>query len=119
MNLVLFGIADCDEGNRRHTRVRQDFERAGSVLSQIQPAVTEVNIRECYHLGKFTVGNTRPLLLKLSRLVDVTSILNGRHKLFANSKVRIKPDLTPNERKVEQLLLMECRSLNCYIRQTM
>ena len=111
MNLVLFGIDECDEGTRRHMRVRRDFERAGSVLSQIEPAVTEVNIRECYRLGKFKVGNTRPLLLKLSRLVDVTSILSGRHKLSASPKVRIKPDLTPKERKVEQLLLMERRSL--------
>lgn len=111
MNLVLFGINECDEGTRRHMRVRKDFERAGSVLSQIEPAVTEVSIRECYRLGKFKVGSTRPLLLKLNRLVDVTSILNGRHKLSASPNVRIKPDLTPNERKVEQLLLAERRSL--------
>ena len=48
MNLVLFGIDECIEGTRGHTRVHQDFERAGSVLSQIEPSVTEANIRECY-----------------------------------------------------------------------
>lgn len=111
MNLVLFGIDECIEGTRRHMRVRQDFERAGSVLSQIEPSVTEANIRECYRLGKFKVGITRPLLLKLNRLVDVNSILSGRQKLSTSPKVRIKPDLTPDERKVEQLLLVERRSL--------
>ena len=51
------------------------------------------------------------LLFRLNRLVDVSSILSGRHKLSASPEVRTKPGLTPNERKVEQLLLMECRSL--------
>ena len=60
-------------------RVQRNFESEGSVLSQIEPAVTEVNIKECYCLGKFKVGNTRLLLLKLTRLVDVTSLLSGRH----------------------------------------
>ena len=38
MNLVWFGINECDEGRRRHMRVSREFERAGSVLLQTEPA---------------------------------------------------------------------------------
>ena len=91
--------------------VCQDFERAWSILSQIEPAMMGANIRDCYWLGKIEVRSTPPSLLKLKRLVNVNSILSGRHKASASPEVRIKLDLTTDEKKVEQLLLSERRSL--------
>ena len=87
------------------------FERAGSVLFQLELAVMEANIRECYRLENFKVGSTHPLLHKLNILVDVNSVVSGRYILSTSPDVRIKPDLTLDRRKMEQLLLLERKSL--------
>ena len=62
-------------------------------------------------MGKYKDDSSRPLLLKLHRSIDVNIILSGRKSLSSRPDIVIKPDLSPSERKVEQLLLKERRSL--------
>lgn len=111
MNLVVFGLPESKAGTRRQERIREDFEKAGGVLSHINPAISDVSIRDCRRLGKFKDGVARPTLLQLHRSVDVSIILSGRKKLSTRPDIIVKPDLSPSERKVEQLLLKERRFL--------
>ena len=107
----MFGIEENTTGMQKQQRIRHDLEKAGSILSMIEPAVTEASIRECRRLGKFKNGHSRPLLLELYRTLDVNTILSGRRKLSTRPDIAVKPDLSPHERKVEQLLLKERKKL--------
>lgn len=109
--MVVYGLQESSAGTKKYQRVRYDLECAGSVLSLIEPTITESSIRECRRLGKFKEGLSRPLLLYLYRSVDVNAVLSGRRKLSTKPHITIKPDLSPEERKVEQLLLKERRTL--------
>lgn len=77
MNLVVFGLPESKKGTRRQLRIREDFEKAGGILSLINPAVSDRSIRDCRRLGKFKDGTARPVLLQLHRSVDVSIILSG------------------------------------------
>ena len=108
-NLVLFGLPESTSGTKRFMRMRHDFEAAGSILSLIEPTFSETCIRECHRLGKFTIGKTSSSFIY--RSIDATTILNGRKKLASRPDIVIKPDMTPDERKIEQLLLREHKLL--------
>ena len=65
------------------------------------------SVSDCFRLGKFNDDKTRPILIKLTRSADVVSVLSNRHKLSSFPGIRLKPDLSPEERKRESLLLKE------------
>ena len=72
---------------------------------------SDMNLCELtYTIPKFKDNSARPLLVKMTRPNDVQSILSGRRKLADMPGIRIKPDLSPEDRKVESLLLKERRS---------
>ena len=110
-NLVIFGVPESDKGTPRHIRTRHDIEHAGAILSTIDPVITDTLIADSFRLGKFKVDQSRPLLVKLTRTSDVQSILMGRKKLASKPGIAIKPDLSPEERGIESLLLKERRTL--------
>jgi len=58
-------------------------------------------------LGKFSAENSRPrpLLVKFLRALDASTVLFNRSKI--KNPIMIKPDLTPEERKIESILLHE------------
>ena len=82
-----------------------------TLLSEIDTSIERHAIKDSFRLGKFNPGNKRPrpLLVKFLRSADATNILSNKSKL--KSPVYIKPDLTPEEKAKEQLLLKERRSL--------
>ena len=69
--------------------------------------ITEHSIRDCLHLGKFSSQKPkpRPLLVKLSRAIDVNTILQNRSKI--SEGIQVKADMNKEERLQEQLLLKE------------
>jgi len=74
------------------------------VLSNTIESVSSQSIRDCYRLGKYTqYDRPRPLVAVLSRTVDVSEILANRGNL--RHPYYIKPDMNPEERAVESLLL--------------
>ena len=71
-------------------------------------------IRDCQRLGKYLETKHRPILVKLSRSCDVTSMLSSRAKLARRPGISIKPDMTKEERKtesIESILLQERKKL--------
>ena len=51
------------------------------------------------------------MLVKLSRSCDVANLLSSRFKLVDHPRIRIKPDLSRRERRIESILLKERRNL--------
>ena len=108
-NLVIQGIAECNKGTPKHTRLSTDLNEVTSVLSSINTNISSNSIRDCFRLGKYSTNRSRPLLVKLTRSCDVHTTLSLRLSEFPG--VFIKPDLSPKDRHTESLLLKERRNL--------
>ena len=106
-NVLMFGITENDKGTPRHIRNQNDLSSVSEVLSNLDPLVSVSSVSDCFRLGKFNDDKTRPILIKLTRSADVVSVLSNRHKLSSFPGIRLKPDLSPEERKRESLLLKE------------
>ena len=87
--------------------MKQELEQVTQILTGIEKGVNPQNIRDSFRLGKYADSNKRPrpVLVKLSRSYDVSSILANRQNLPKG--LTIKPDLSPAERAVESLLMKE------------
>ena len=111
-NLVVYGVSECPNGTSWPDRMKHDIDKSVSVLSKINNDINPNSVRDCLRLGKYNKEQYRscPLLLKLNRAVDVISVLSN---LGANQdkSVSIKPDMTPDEKQKEALLLKERWSL--------
>ena len=81
-----------------------DTNKIDSIISIIDSNIPESSIRDCTRLGRYSENICRPILAKLSRTCEVSSILSQRHKL-KGSKFSVKPELTKEERKDDQLLM--------------
>ena len=110
-NVVLFGIDEPSAEILRSDRQKHDLEKLLSIMSSIDASITSASIKDFYRLGKFKQDNTRPrpLLVKFLRAFEATLVLSNKKSL--TSGVSIKPDLTLEERKVENALLKERRRL--------
>ena len=108
-NLVLYGIRECPKGTPRHSRLVSDLKSVADILSSIDTQVSQLSIRDNYRLGKYQPNRSRPILVKMTRSSEVSSILSNRHKLTSQPGIFIKADL--EERLIESLLLKERRSL--------
>ena len=110
-NLVLYGIKECPKGTPRHSRLVSDLKSVADILSSIDTQVSQLSIRDNYQLGKYQPNRSGPILVKMTRSSEVSSILSNRHKLTSQPGIFIKADLSPKERLIESLLLKERRSL--------
>ena len=110
-NIVLYGVDECPQGTTRAGRFESDLSQAVSVLSTIDSTIQPQSIRDCYRLGKFSTQNKRPrpILLKLIRISDMTKILSNKGSL--PKPFLIKPDMSPEQRLIESVLLKERWSL--------
>ena len=109
--LVVYGINECPKGTPRHSRFLQDVKSAGEVLSSVDNSVTVQSVRDCFRLGKYSPDWNCPLMVHLNRSCDVVVILSNRRKLASSPAIRIKPALSPSEKKAEKILLNERRRL--------
>ena len=110
-NLVVYGIPESPKGTKPNSRLAKDIENMVPILADLCPPISDQSIRDCVRLGRYTENKNRPILVKLSRACDAASILANRRKLSQHRHISIKPQMSPDERKIESLLLRERRSL--------
>ena len=107
-NLVVFGIPELKQGSPQHIRRRGDFDRASGIISDVvRNSQSRSSVRDCHRLGKYDHNKPRPrpLLVSLNSTADVDNVLSHRHLVPAG--IVVKADLSPEERKVEAILLQE------------
>lgn len=121
-NLILLGISEQECGSRRRTRLAKDYQSVSSVCKFLlppdnlgAPSVTSALVG-CRRLGKFDSSRKtpRPLLANFSNSLTPSQILTTKSTLATDPRykgVTIKPDLSHEKRKEEQLLLKERRRL--------
>ena len=105
-NIIVYGVAEQSEGTSRFLRNQNDFKSVSSVVSDIESDSNHSSsIRECRRLGKYVNTKTRPILVTLNSTGDVSNILS--HSRRSKPPVSIRPDLSPNDRKINAILLHE------------
>ena len=110
-NIVIYGIQECSKGTPRNERLAHDLDKVTNLVTQGENSVSPLSIRDLLRLGKYhdQSKNPRPILVKLNRTMDVTTLLTKARSLPKENK--IKPDMTQEERLIESLLLKERWSL--------
>lgn len=110
-NVVVYGIQECAEGTSKTDRNKHDVKHVLPVFSKLDEEIQALSIRDCLRLGKYKPNSQRPrpILVRLNRTMDVSSILSKRKELPAG--VTIKPDMSIEERQAEGMLLKERWSL--------
>ena len=111
-NVILYGLDECPKGTPRSTRIENDLNKAISILSKADKSITSLSIKDAYRLGRLSSENKkpRPLLVKFIRVSDALKVLAMRRSTQV-SPIIIKPDMSPEERRNEALLLKERWSL--------
>ena len=112
-NLVIFGLDECPDGTPRRDRAALDEEAIVQSLQQKIPSFNALSIRDCRRLGKYERPNTsshrpRPILVTMNRVSDVSLVLSTR---FPSSNIYVRPDLSPEARRVQSIVRKERRSL--------
>ena len=109
---MVYGISECSNGTKRPDRVKHDIQSSVSILSKLNDDIQANSVRDSFRLDKFKKNQTcpLPLLLKLNQVIDEISVLSNRTSI-KNENITIKPDMTPEEKQVESLLLKERWSL--------
>ena len=82
-----------------------DLQCIINAFAKAELSIETNSIRDCFRLGKFKhdAQRPRPILIKFLRSNEATMVLS---KIAAfQALVVIKPDLTPEERKIESFLL--------------
>ena len=110
-NVVIYGINECNKGTPRNERLNHDLDKVTSIITQGDNSVSPLSIRDLLRLGKYRDQSktSRPILVKLNRTIDVTTLLIKARSL--PKEIRIKPDMSHEERLIESLLLKERWSL--------
>ena len=88
-----------------------DHESAAETLNFLDSDVTMHSICDCIRLGKYNKSSNRPLLVGLSRACEVMLALSQSNKLSKRPGISIKPDVSPEERSTQSLLLKERKTL--------
>ena len=96
-NAVLYGLPECSKGTKKYDRAKQDLTNVITAGSHVDREVTSQSIRDCFRLGKYkeSAKRPRPILIKLTRAIDVISLLSNRSSLPNN--ISIKPDMSQAE----------------------
>ena len=110
-NVIVYGVNECPKGTTKHARLESDLNGAVTVLSKLDNHIQKKSIKDVYRLGKFNpvAIHPRPLLVQFIRATDVVSVLSKKGSL--SRPLFIKPDLSPQERQRDSILLKERWSL--------
>ena len=106
-NVVVYGIDECPQNTPRNIRLQKDTDAVTKIFGNIEVIVEPSLILDCYRLGKYNPQKSkpRPILVKLQRAIDVSSILANKGSLSA--PISIQPDKSPAELQIESILLKE------------
>jgi len=105
-NVIVYGISECSADLSRLQHIKKDIDTTTALFNKIDTDISRASIQECFRLSQYK-GNSsqpRPILVKLNS-TDVISLLAYRGELPEG--VKIKPNLSPQERLCESLLLKE------------
>ena len=110
-NVVIYRIKECNKGTPRHERLKHDVERVTQIVTEGENSISPLSIRDLFRLGKYRESLTkpRPVLVSLTHTIDVSLLMSKGRSLPKD--IRIKPDMTREERMIESLLLKERWSL--------
>ena len=110
-NVVVCGVDECPQITSRNVSLQRDTDAVTKLFLNIEVTIEPSLILNCYHLGKYNPQKSkpRPILVKLQRAIDVSSILANRGQL--SSPISIKPDMSLAELEIESTLLKERWSL--------
>jgi len=106
-NIVIYGVQESPSNTPRFARSKLDLDKVLPILNIIDTSIGESSISDIHRLGKFSAENSRPrpLLVKFLQALDASTVLFNRSQI--KNPIMIKPDLTPEERKIESILLHE------------
>ena len=106
-NAVLYGVQECSSSMSKSARFESDLTSIVNILSSLDSSIQSQSIKDCYRLGKFSTGASRPrpLLIKFVRVADVTSILSKKRNL--SNPYSLKPDMSSEQRLQESVLMKE------------
>ena len=110
-NIIMYGIKESPPKTSKAVRLDHDLQCIVNAFAEVEHTVNISSIKDCFRLGKFKhdAQRPRPILIKFLRSTEVTMALL---KIAAfRAPVAIKPDLTPEERNIENFLLKERWSL--------
>ena len=85
--------------------MNQDLHKVTTVITEAKTNINPLSIRDLLRLGKYrdNFKKPRPILVRFNRAVDSTLLLSKASALPKN--IRVKPDMSQEERLVESLLL--------------
>lgn len=106
-NVVLYGVEECRSGLSRSARFESDLSSVIDIFSALDSSIQPQSIRDCYRLGKFSPGGSRPrpILIKFVRMADVTRLFTKKRNL--SNPFSIKPDMSRAQRQQESILMQE------------
>ena len=95
------------KGATRNEWSGRDFSSVTKIITKVNENVSPLSIRDLHRLGKYQEQSRRPrpILIKFKRAIDVSILLSKASTLPKG--IRIKPDMNPEERHTESLLLKE------------
>ena len=107
LNLVVFGIDESPSNTPRLDRLKNDLDHLVATFNAIEAPIEVHTIKDFHCLGKYTPTQPRPrpILVKFLRAIDVATILSKRGTLKAS--LFIKQDLSPEEKKLDSILMNE------------
>ena len=107
LNVVIYGTDENSLKTPRTTRFKNDLEKILPIFSTVDCSIQATLIRD---IQIYIVwGNSRPILVKFLRSIDVNNILSNRNLI--SSPIVVKPDMTKEERGIESKLLSQCWNL--------
>ena len=96
----MYGIKECPAGTTRSDCMKHDLTATSTTINKLDNEIQSVSIRDCFRLGKYKANapRPRPIVIKLNRVIDVTSILSKRDQL--PNEISIKPDMTKQDQQI-------------------
>jgi len=106
-NVVVYGIKECGKGTPRQERLNHDLEKVTSIVTEGENSINPLSICDLLRPGKYHEKSKqpRPILVKLNQTINVSQVQSKAR--FLSKEIRIKPDMSQEERQIESLLLKE------------
>jgi len=107
----VYGVKESPPKALRHERLQIDIKTILEIFGGIDIKLNPAHILDCFRLGRFKQSQSRPrpILIKLQRIIDANVILANKTSLLFSFLV--KPDMSPEDRAIESILLKEHWSL--------
>ena len=103
----MHGIKESPPKTSKPDHLENDLQSIANEFAKVYLPIQACSVKDCFRLGKYKSDATspRPILVKFLRSTEATLALTKIASF--KSPTRIKPDLTPEERKAESVLLKE------------